>query len=131
MIHNDIFKTKVSGGGFGSEMVGRQMEQAAKLGAKHVDDLRGPRRRLRRLQGVAQVWLRRPELSSGIRSQLRGASELPASVRNATKSATSTSRRKGSSGGKQEREQGMSMSFDLTAGELLHEEDGLVPGGAT
>ena len=63
VIHNDIFKTKVSGGGFGSEMVGRQMEQAAKLGQR-VDDLCGPRRRLCRLQGVAQVRLRR-------RTQLR------------------------------------------------------------
>ena len=35
-IHNNIFTTKVTRTGFGSEMVGRQMEQASKLGVRFI-----------------------------------------------------------------------------------------------
>ena len=114
IIHNDIFKTKVSGGGFGSEMVGRQMEQAAKLGAKRVDTYAA---RGGDYVGY-KVWPKYGydgELSSGIRSQLRGASELPASVRNATKISDVYKSKEGIAWW-DKNGSGMSMSFDLRPG---------------
>ena len=68
------------------------------------------------------------ELSSGIRSQLRGASELPASVRNATKISDVYKSKEGIAWWDRNGS-GMSMSFDLTPGSYSMKKMASSPGG--
>ena len=83
-IHNNIFTTKVTRTGFGSEMVGRQMERLEARREVHLDRCRTQRRSpgLHRLPRVAQDGLRRADPRE--RATEAEASNLPGNLRNAT-----------------------------------------------
>lgn len=116
VMHNDIFKTKVSGTGFGSEMVGRQMEQAAKLGIKKVETNAA---RWDAEDGYVgyKVWPKfgyDGNIPFGPRNALRS-SNLPAAQKNATRVSELYKTKEGQAWWEKHGDS-TDMTFDLTPG---------------